>query len=189
MEKDTVFVPNRKPEEQAAKPEPTLLEKIMDHTAADAPIFSMISLAIHQLFGWPAYILLNAGAGVNSMVRSNRKETPKYKQSHLDPTSDVFTASEQPFVLLSNIGILALFTALYQVSKSLGALNTFLLYGLPYLWMNHWIGKLSLVSAQPKNSKTNIRYSCHYLPAPHSSRGVSLRGKRVDFRQGCPFYC
>jgi fatty acid desaturase len=152
MEKDTVFVPNRKPEEQAAKPEPTLLEKVMDHTAY-APIFSMISLAIHQLFGWPAYILLNAGAGVKSMVKSNRKETPKYKQSHLDPTSDVFTASEQPFVLLSNIGILALFTALYQVSKSLGAMNTFLLYGLPYLWMNHWIGKLSLVSAQPKTQK------------------------------------
>ncbi|KAH4007772.1 hypothetical protein HBI56_020190 [Parastagonospora nodorum] len=140
MEKDTVFVPNRKPAEKAANPAaPTLVEKIMDHTAADAPIFSIASLAVHQLFGWPAYILINAGAGVNSMVRSNRKETPKYKQSHLDPTSDVFTAGEQPFVALSNVGILITFTVLYQVSKSLGGLNTFLLYGLPYLWMNHWI--------------------------------------------------
>jgi fatty acid desaturase len=138
MEKDTVFVPNRKPNE-AEKHEPTLLERIMDHTAADTPIVSVISLIIHQLFGWPAYILLNAGAGVKSLTKSNRKETPKYKQSHLDPTAHVFTQSEQPFVLLSNIGLLIVLATLYQVSKSMGALNTFLMYGLPYLWMNHWI--------------------------------------------------
>jgi hypothetical protein len=144
MEKDTVFVPTRKPTEQAAKvekAEPTLLERVMDHTAADTPIVSMASLVIHQLFGWPAYILLNAGAGVKSMTKSHRKETPRYKQSHLDPTSPVFTQSEMPFVALSNVGIMITFTALYFVSKSLGPLNTFLLYGLPYLWMNHWIGK------------------------------------------------
>ncbi|KAL5115831.1 hypothetical protein ACEQ8H_006326 [Pleosporales sp. CAS-2024a] len=139
MEKDTVFVPTKLPAVDAPKPETSLLTKLMDHSAADAPVLSIISLAIHQLFGWPAYILINAGAGVNSMVRSNRKETPKYKQSHLDFTSDVFTASEQPFVLLSNVGILITFAVLYQVSKSLGVMNTFLLYGLPYLWMNHWI--------------------------------------------------
>jgi hypothetical protein len=141
MEKDTVFVPNRKPNEKEEKPEPTLLERIMDHTAADTPIVSIASLVIHQLFGWPAYILLNAGAGMNSMVKSHRKETPRYKQSHLDPTSNVFTQSEQPFVLLSNVGLLIVFAALYQVSKSLGVWNTFFLYGLPYLWMNHWIGE------------------------------------------------
>jgi len=142
MEKDTVFVPNRKLE-VAQKPEPTILEKIIDHTAADTPIVSFLSLAVHQLFGWPMYILLNAGAGVNSLTRSNRKETSKYKQSHLDPTAHVFTQSEMPFVALSNVGLLITLTVLYQVSKSLGVMNTCLLYGLPYLWMNHWIGKFS----------------------------------------------
>jgi hypothetical protein len=145
MEKDTVFVPNRKPNEKVKKQEPTLLERIMDHTAADTPIVSMISLIIHQLFGWPAYIMLNAGAGVKSLTRGNRKETPRFNQNHLNPTAAVFTQSEQPFVLLSNVGILAVFAILYQVSKSLGGWNTFLLYGLPYLWMNHWIGKFKLI--------------------------------------------
>jgi omega-6 fatty acid desaturase (delta-12 desaturase) len=140
MEKDTVFVPNRKPAEKQEKPEPTLLERIMDHTAADTPIVSMISLIIHQLFGWPAYILLNAGAGVKSLTKSNRKETPKYMQTHLNPTAHVFTQSEQPFVLLSNVGLVIVLATLYQVSKSMGVMNTFLMYGVPYLWMNHWIG-------------------------------------------------
>jgi hypothetical protein len=140
MEKDTVFVPNRKPAELQKKPEPTLLERIMDHTAADTPIVSVISLIIHQLFGWPAYILLNAGAGVKSLTKSNRKETPKYMQTHLNPTAHVFTQSEQPFVLLSNVGLVIVFATLYQVSKSMGVTNTFLMYGVPYLWMNHWIG-------------------------------------------------
>ncbi|KAF2832708.1 fatty acid desaturase, type 1 [Ophiobolus disseminans] len=138
MEKDTVFVPHRKPE-AVRKSEPSIMEKIIDHTAADAPIFSILSLAVHQLFGWPMYILLNAGAGVNSLTRGNRKNTPKYKQSHLDPTCSVFTQSEMPFVALSNVGLLITLTALIRVSQSIGVANTCLMYGLPYLWMNHWI--------------------------------------------------
>jgi hypothetical protein len=142
MEKDTVFVPNRKPSGKGGKAKATLLDRIMYHTAADTPIVSMAFLVIHQLLGWPAYIFLNAGAGVNSLVKSHRNKTPRYKQSHLDPTSNLFTQSEQPFVVLSNVGLITVFAILYQVAKSIGIWNTFLLYGLPYLWMNHWIGKL-----------------------------------------------
>lgn len=140
MEKDTVFVPTRK-HELAAKPTPSLFEKLVDHTLADSPLLSLASLVVHQLFGWPMYIFLNAGAGVKSLIKNNRKNSTRWKQSHLDPTSDVFTQAEMPFVALSNVGLLILFSALYQVSKSLGVMNTCLLYGLPYLWMNHWIGE------------------------------------------------
>ncbi|KAF1843217.1 uncharacterized protein K460DRAFT_396578 [Cucurbitaria berberidis CBS 394.84] len=140
MEKDTVFVPSRKEElEKKQAKGVSLVEKIMDHTAADTPIVSFCALLFHQLLGWPAYILLNAGAGMNSLIKNSRKESPKFKQSHLDPTAHVFTDAEQPFVLLSNIGLILVLAALYQVSQSLGVGHTFLLYGLPYLWMNHWI--------------------------------------------------
>ncbi|KAH8711808.1 fatty acid desaturase-domain-containing protein [Phaeosphaeriaceae sp. PMI808] len=140
MEKDTVFVPHRKPTENAEKHEPSFLERMVDHTAADTPIFSLFSLIVHQLFGWPAYMLINAGAGVKSLTTNvSRKETPRYKQIHLNPAADVFTVAEQPLVLLSNIGLVIVLAALYQVSKSYGMWTTFLLYGLPYLWMNHWI--------------------------------------------------
>ncbi|KAH7093506.1 fatty acid desaturase-domain-containing protein [Paraphoma chrysanthemicola] len=140
MEKDTVFVPCRKEELEAKlEKKPGLGQKLMDHTAADTPIVSLGALIFHQVFGWPAYVLLNAGAGVNSLIKSNRKESHKWKQSHLDPTAHTFTDAEQPFVLLSNIGLIAVMTSLYFASKSLGVGTTFLLYGLPYLWMNHWI--------------------------------------------------
>ncbi|KAI4652735.1 uncharacterized protein J4E88_001991 [Alternaria novae-zelandiae] len=138
MDKDTVFVPNRKPTSES-KAEPSFLTRLVDHDAADTPIVSLFTLAIHQLFGWPAYILINAGAGAQSLTRGRRSTVPTYKQSHLDPTSPVFTRQEQPYVLLSNAGIVAVFAVLYQVAQTLGYRNTFFLYGLPYLWMNHWI--------------------------------------------------
>ncbi|KAL6706263.1 hypothetical protein ACN47E_005553 [Coniothyrium glycines] len=139
MEKDTVFVPHRKSDVDARTTIPSFLEKIKDHTAADTPIVTICALLFHQLVGWPAYILTNAGAGIKSLTRSNRLESPGYKQTHLNPLADVFTAGEAPFVALSNIGILATMTAVYYASTYLGAWNTFLAYGLPYLWMNHWI--------------------------------------------------
>lgn len=141
MEKDTVFVPHRKSEMEARKSKPTLAEKIMDHSAADTPVVTFCALIFHQLFGWPAYILVNAGAGMKSLTKNSRFTSPSYKQSHLDPTAHIFTPSEAPYVALSNIGILIVMAVLYQASKSLGAWNVALMYGIPYLWMNHWIGK------------------------------------------------
>jgi hypothetical protein len=151
MEKDTVFVPNRKPT-GASTLTPSFMERMVDHDAADAPIVSFCTLVLHQLFGWPAYILLNAGAGVESLTKSRRGEAPSYKQSHLDPTSHVFTASEQPYVLLSNAGLVSVLAVLYQVAQSLGYRNTFLLYGLPYLWMNHWIGTSTFAQLEAKTN-------------------------------------
>jgi len=141
MEKDTVFVPHRKSDAEARTTEPTLLEKIMDHAAADTPIVSVGALIFHQVLGWPAYILMNAGAGPKSLTKSDRANSSRYKQSHLDPTAHVFTPSEAPFVALSNVGLLIVMSALYIASKSVGGWTVALAYGLPYLWMNHWIGK------------------------------------------------
>jgi omega-6 fatty acid desaturase (delta-12 desaturase) len=142
MEKDTVFVPHRKSEVEARRTEPTILEKIMDHAAADTPIVTVAALIFHQLFGWPAYILMNAGAGMKSLTKSDRFSSSAYKQSHLDPTAHVFTPSEAPFVALSNLGLAITMGALYLASRSVGSWTVLLAYALPYLWMNHWIGKI-----------------------------------------------
>ncbi|KAF2626056.1 hypothetical protein BU25DRAFT_449738 [Macroventuria anomochaeta] len=139
MEKDTVFVPHRKSEVEGRKTEPTILEKIMDHAAADTPVVTFAALLFHQFFGWPAYIFMNAGAGMKSLTQSDRFTSSSYKQSHLNPTAHVFTPSEAPFVALSNLGLAITMGALYLASKSVGGWTVLLAYGLPYLWMNHWI--------------------------------------------------
>jgi omega-6 fatty acid desaturase (delta-12 desaturase) len=171
MEKDTVFVPHRKSEVDSRKTEPSVLGKIIDHTAADTPIVTIVALIFHQVLGWPAYILMNAGAGVKSLTKSDRKSTASYKQSHLDPTAHVFTPSEASFVALSNVGLALTTGALYLASKSVGISTVLLAYGLPYLWMNHWIGK-SLGSAPTRRGSSftivAITYLHHTHPeAPH----------------------
>ncbi|KAF3031403.1 linoleoyl-CoA desaturase activity protein [Didymella keratinophila] len=149
MEKDTVFVPHRKSE---AKTDATLLQKIMDHSAADTPIVSVAALIFHQVLGWPAYILMNAGAGPKSLITKERATSSSYKQSHLDPTSHVFTTAEAPFVALSNVGLLLTMGALYMASTSVGLSTVLLAYGLPYLWMNHWIVAITYLHHTHENA-------------------------------------
>ncbi|KAF2760505.1 oleate delta-12 desaturase [Pseudovirgaria hyperparasitica] len=134
MEKDTVFVPRRESDQRKS-----LLSRSLELLgyAEDAPVVNAGTLVIHQLFGWPAYILLNAGGGQRSLVTSDRSKS--LRQSHLDPGADLFSTAEHPFVFLSNVGIAVVFVALWFAANAIGAYNVFLLYGIPYLWMNHWI--------------------------------------------------
>jgi omega-6 fatty acid desaturase (delta-12 desaturase) len=141
MEKDTVFVPPRRSEVEGRKSKPSLLQQMTDHHAADTPIVTVCSLIFHQVFGWPAYILINAGAGVKSLTRGDRLTSGRANQLHLNPKAHVFTPGEAPLVAMSNVGILGTMAALYLASRSIGGWNTALAYGLPYLWMNHWIGE------------------------------------------------
>ncbi|KAF9734722.1 hypothetical protein PMIN03_009606 [Paraphaeosphaeria minitans] len=140
MEKDTVFVPNTKEQFEANEAKGLgLFAKLVDHSAADTPILTLGSLIVHQVFGWPMYMFLNAGAGYESLVRGSRDTVAMHKQSHYDPRANIFTAAEAPFVAISDLGLVLVLGALYAASRSLGVGTTLLMYGLPYLWMNHWI--------------------------------------------------
>jgi hypothetical protein len=150
MEKDTVFVPSTKAEFDAKTAKGLgLLAKMVDHTAADTPLLSLASLLVHQILGWQMYTFANAGAGYQSLVKGTRRTTPRYAQSHYNPRANIFTAAEAPFVAISDLGLVIVLGALYAVSRSLGVGNTLLMYGLPYLWMNHWIGKSGRSRASP----------------------------------------
>ncbi|KZZ89198.1 Fatty acid desaturase, type 1 [Moelleriella libera RCEF 2490] len=132
MEKDTVFVPARKSEFRSG----FLAKTFLSH-AEDAPIVAVVLLLGHQLLGWPAYIIANAAAGTRSLVRQDRKQS--FRQSHLDPWADLFSPREQPYVALSTVGLAAVLYVLWTLSRSVGLLNMCLIYGMPYLWMNHWL--------------------------------------------------
>lgn len=137
MEKDTVFVPSRGRESQMVD----YLCEMLD-LGEDAPIVNFVVLLGHQLIGWQAYLLGFVTAGENSLSHSKREDSTR--QSHFDPQSDVFRDEEKPFVLLTDIGLAAVLAGLYFAGTKIGFGTVTLLYGVPYLWVNHWIGMVSL---------------------------------------------
>ncbi|KAM0717547.1 hypothetical protein Q7P37_007399 [Cladosporium fusiforme] len=132
MEKDTAFVPSRTGEEGIF----SNVKELIEH-AEDAPIYTAVELLAHQLLGWPAYMFFYASGGEKSAPRGLSKSF--MARSHYDFTSTIFSAKEQGFILLSDIGLALTLGALYVLSKYVGLTNVMLLYGVPYLWVNNWL--------------------------------------------------
>lgn len=131
LTKDTVFVPNRSKE---ITWQWQLRQKL--GYAEDSPIVLFCSLIIHQLAGWPAYVLFYIRGGESNTTGPGRYRT----RSHFDPTSTLFSPGESTHVVISNIGILVTLYLLWKASQAFGAWNLVLGYGIPYLCTNHWIG-------------------------------------------------
>lgn len=159
MEKDTAFVPSRTGEQGVFSDVKNLLEH-----AEDAPLYTAVELLAHQLLGWPAYMFFYASGGEKSAPRGLSKSM--LARSHYDFTSTVFSAKEQGFVLLSDIGLALTLGALYVLSKYVGVQNVLLLYGVPYLWVNNWLGMLEILffsySDFPGKSKANLRWTSRF---------------------------
>ncbi|KAM5357228.1 hypothetical protein ACJZ2D_016486 [Fusarium nematophilum] len=131
--KDMAFVPRlwSATQDKAASPlTPDL------HVFEDAPMFQLLKLIGHQLFGWQLYLLLNATAGKKSL---HREEKSWLRQSHFDPTSAVFGPHESILIVLSDVGIGLTLGFLYYLAASVGWISVCLLYLVPYLWVHHWI--------------------------------------------------
>jgi bifunctional Delta-12/omega-3 fatty acid desaturase len=133
LDKDTVFVPSRKSEVR-----PSLWTLLIGYSVEDVPLLIFCSFLLHQLLGWPAYILVNASAGQKSLAKGDRNVST-WRKIHLDPTAYVFASSERPYVLLSDAGIFLMLCVLKYAQHRFGLATMFLLYGVPYLWMNDWI--------------------------------------------------
>ena len=133
MEKDTAFVTYRKEEPKASS---AVFEFL--HLAEDTPAVTLAQLVFHQLLGFPVYLFVNISAGEKSLSRSDRKTSGR--QSHFDPWGDYWTPSQHPFILLSDVGLATMILALYYLGTQIGHWNVALLYTVPYLWTNHWIG-------------------------------------------------
>lgn len=133
MEKDTAFVP-------CQKGEPSLIENMQNwlHLPEDTPILNLLTLLFHQTLGWPLYLLFNLSAGENSLHTSTRKDSKK--QSHFHVNGDLFSVTEHPFILISDMGLVAMSVVIYYAGCKLGWQNMALLYFVPYMWVNHWIG-------------------------------------------------
>ena len=131
MKRDTAFVPRREGEV------PGWLWLIRRFgVGEDTPIYALCSLALHQLLGWPAYLLFYASGSSSYRVKGVWSYVCR---SHFDPLANIFTTSEQPFVFLSTIGVSSAIACLVLLARYLGSGEVFLLYGVPYLWVNNWL--------------------------------------------------
>lgn len=142
MQKDMAFVPKTSPSYLVRSVGNALSSFVDLDVFEDAPIVNLFRLLGQQLGGWQIYLLLNATAGDDSMQNKNAKW---WRRSHFDPWSGVFRPQEAIYILISDIGLGLVCAALYYASLALDWQTVFLLYGVPYFWINHWLGKCGFI--------------------------------------------
>lgn len=125
--RDMVFVPKTKERFLDARGVTDLGELL-----EDAPIYTLLQLVFQQTLGWLTYLLTNASGQA-------LEDIPAYKKSHFNPNSALFETKDYWHIVLSDIGIIVQFAALYQWYKYFGAFNVLVNWFLPYVGCNHWL--------------------------------------------------
>lgn len=139
LTRDEVFVPKtrtqlgisaQKCEEEAKGINvPAWRQAELREALEESPIMTLWNLFLHQLFGWPLYLIKNA---------SGQKSYPK-GTNHYMPSSVIFRPSQYWDIIISDIGIVAMFALLGTWVYYRGFREMFVLYFLPYLQVNHWL--------------------------------------------------
>ncbi|KAL1999169.1 hypothetical protein VTN02DRAFT_4942 [Thermoascus thermophilus] len=141
LARDMVFLPKTR-QQYASRIGKTAheLSELMEET----PILTAINLVLQQLFGWPMYLFTNV-TGHNNHERQ-REGRGKGKRNgyfggvnHFNPSSPLYEAKDAKLIVASDIGLLMMGTVLYALGKKFGWLNLLVWYGIPYLWVNHWL--------------------------------------------------
>ncbi|KAH9827610.1 Delta(12) fatty acid desaturase [Teratosphaeria destructans] len=135
MEKDTAFVPHTVQTIQKR----SAWRVAVSEMGEDAPFFSLINLFGHQLIGWPLYLFFHVTTGPKSGRNDPAAPEPIWLRNHFNPWSNLFTPQQRFGVFLSDIGIVTTLAILAIAGAEMGASKIFLFYGVPYLWVNHWI--------------------------------------------------
>ena len=143
MERDMVFVP-RDRKEFADKLKINIFQ--LSEATEDAPLRTLLYVIGRQIVGWPIYLLTNdTGHDVHNTSGEKRR---RQKQnglftgvSHFNPESPIFSPHEFKLIVLSDLGLILAGLALYTIGNRYGWANLAVWYFLPYLWVNHWLGK------------------------------------------------
>lgn len=142
LAKDTVFIPHTRDSYvklihgPAADPQLARFQEMVE----DAPMVHLWNCLVHQLIGWPGYLLLN----LTGQQYSERGDIGWWTRTHFwAGESSVFYRKEDlGYIVQSDLGILALFAGLAAVGAKWGAWYPLVLWGVPWLWVNCWIGEL-----------------------------------------------
>jgi len=155
LERDMVFVP--KTREEYATRIGKMAHEIAELTE-ETPIFTALHMIGQQLAGWPLYILFNITGHNNHDRQAEGKGEGKkngYFQgvNHFQPSSPLYERKDEHLILLSDLGLAITGAILTVLSYKFGGWNMFVWYWLPYMWVNHWLGKSkeSTVTFEPRH--------------------------------------
>lgn len=147
MERDMVFLPRTR-EEHASKMGYLVHE--MSELMEETPIYTAGLLIVQQLGGWPTYLFSNVtGHDFHSRQIEGKgagRKNGDGSVNHFDPKSPLYEKKDEHLILLSDLGLLITLSILIMVGWKYGLANLFVWYVLPYLWVNHWLGKSSPLS-------------------------------------------
>jgi omega-6 fatty acid desaturase (delta-12 desaturase) len=131
------------------------IESIAEYSE-DSPIYTFFYLLFHQLIDWPMYMLIMIGMGekwFEKQLRMGRAEEKRKTDgtlvrtyplscSHYWPFSPIYEPRDVKFILITDIALMVSLSVLYSIGNTYGWWNLAVWYGVPYLWTNHWLGKL-----------------------------------------------
>ena len=180
MERDMVFVPKTR-EEFASRIGKFMHE--LDELTEETPIATTIHLISQQIGGWPMYLTTNVTGHDNHEKQSEGRGKGKAngfggQVNHFDPSSPLYESKDAKLIVLSDIGLLITGSVLFWVSKNYGFANLLVWYLIPYLWVNHWLGKCLLQS--DLGYCADDPFSCHYFSPAHRSISSSLHRYFLD---------
>ncbi|KAG0298395.1 linoleoyl-CoA desaturase activity oriteub [Dissophora globulifera] len=137
MTKDVVFIPATRsylglpPLEAAADQEEVSKHQHHHHEEsifAEAPLYTVGTLAFILIFGWPLYLIINFSG----------HEAPHWV-NHFQTISPLFEPHQRKSIFYSNSGIVIMASILVYLSILFSPLTVFMYYGIPYLGVNAWI--------------------------------------------------
>ncbi|KAJ9297296.1 hypothetical protein DTO271G3_4589 [Paecilomyces variotii] len=141
LARDMVFVPKTR-DEYASRIGKAAheLSELMEET----PIATAFNLVLQQLFGWPMYLFTNVTGHDNHERQPEGRGKGKKNGyftgvNHFNPSSPLYEAKDAKLILLSDLGLFITLTVLYYIGTNFGWQNLLVWYGLPYLWVNHWL--------------------------------------------------
>lgn len=121
----------------------------LSELAEETPIATAGTLLGQQLMGWIMYISTNV-TGHNSHLRQKEGRGIGKQNgfgggvNHFNPSSPLYEAKDAKLILASDVGLAVVFGTLLLIGKNFGWANLAVWYFVPYLWVNHWLGKHSL---------------------------------------------
>ncbi|KAL1408267.1 hypothetical protein Q8F55_005073 [Vanrija albida] len=102
----------------------SLIAEVLEHVPMVA-----FWIAVYQTLGFPLYLIMNA---------AGQKRYPGWT-NHFSPSSIIFRKNHKWQILWSDLGFFLTIGAMAYWSYARSFTEMFLIYGIPYLWVNNWI--------------------------------------------------